>query len=255
MASDLSQRWMTAVADMTAVTGLCWRSLLEQFNVLKSIFSAAFSVFGKPLSLFFQGSAAACVLCTDFLKYLRVNVVTLKPCIESPPLNPSVEIILTYNYCLRDVTINYALISLMQFTILVHRMATMSIVLSTIYLWSFQVALCRSVGCVGVSVVWSAQMGILLHYRRRQQAKRIPSSATAQYWYRTSMACGIAAWIYYAAIAEPITTVAHLCALAMGIVVDMVLQLCEPPRFPPLPPLPPAIVFTGDAGGGDQTFG
>ncbi len=197
MATDLSpQRWMTAVADVTTVT---IGSLIGQLNAFNSHFSTAFSVFGKSLSLFFQRSSATCVLYTDFLKSLRVSFVFLKPCIESPPLNPSVENILTYNYCLRDAAINYALIALMQITVLVHRMAAKSMVLSTLYLWTFQVVLCRGVGCVGVSVVWSAQMGILVHYRQRQQAKRIFGSATARSCYTMSMTCGIAAWIYYAA--------------------------------------------------------
>ena len=258
MVADFSHRWMTAVADAHAMTiGSLWRSLTERFNVFNSIFSTAFNVFGKSPSLFFKGPTAACVFFKDFLKGLQANSVAFKPCIESSSFNPSVENILTYNYCLRDVIINYSLIAVMQITVLVHRLATISIVLSTLYLWIFQVALCRGMGCVGVSVVWSAQMGILFHYRQRGQSKSI--STIARCWYYTSMTCGIAAWMYYAAIAEPLTTVAHLCSMAKGLLLDMALQLCEPPGFPPLPPLPlpPSIVFTGDeySGGGDETLG
>ena len=47
-----------------------------------------------------------------------------------------------------------------------------------------------------------------------------------------SIAAGFIAWIYYAVIEEPITTIAHVCALAMGFLVDIVAQRWEIDRRP-----------------------
>jgi hypothetical protein len=216
-----------------------WRSFFRSFDTFCSDISTALSVMGElPILVF--GSTATCALCKNFMN----KALDLKPCIEEPPVNPSIQEILTYNYCLRDVLINYSIIAVIQITTLVQGMPAISIALSTFYLWTFQVVLCRGVGCIGVSIVWSAQMGILFRYRRRRQATRTGSSSIALYWYRASMTCGIASWAYYAAVSEPITTVAHLSALAMGCFLDVVVQLVEPPPFPSPAPPPPIITST-----------
>ena len=153
-------------------------------------------------------------------------------CNNSCPLHPSFEEILTYNHCLIDIVINYALIVLLQSTLSFHTIPKKIVVCSTIYLWVFQIVLCFVVGCVGVSVIWSAQMGILIHHRRHRLAAISPAKSALQeefpLWagrlFRLSLVMGFTAWVYYAVIEKPITTLAHFCALAMGLLLDALTQ-------------------------------
>ena len=151
-------------------------------------------------------------------------------CNKTCPLNPSLHQIFTYDDCSTDIAINYILIVLLQGTILLHDFPISTTVLSTIYLWAFQITLCLIVGCIGVSVVWSSQMGILIHNRYFRTASSHPSWSICLFY--ASIAAGFIAWIYYAVIEEPITTIAHVCALAMGVLVDIVAQRWEINRRP-----------------------
>jgi hypothetical protein len=121
----------------------------------------------------------------------------------------------------------------MQATVFLHRIPTKIMVFSTIYLWVFQITLCFIVGCVGVSVVWSAQLGILINHRRHHSATKISTNEKTRLWamrlYRVSLVIGFTAWVYYAVIEEPITTLAHFCALAMGLLLDALTQRWMPP--------------------------
>ncbi len=147
-------------------------------------------------------------------------------CNNSSPLHQSLETILTYNHCVQDIVINYSLILLLQITVVFHGMRIKIVAGSTIYLWVFQVILCLIVGCVGVSVVWSAQLGILIHYRLHRLAANplIPADLLARGLYRLSLVMGFTAWVYYAVVEEPIATLAHFCALVMGLLLGILAQ-------------------------------
>ena len=79
-------------------------------------------------------------------------------------------------------------------------------VINTLYLWAFQIGLCLDVGCVGVNVVWSAQMGILIHYCRPSIKATPPASTTpfSDWAYFVAHSSSSVVWIYYAVIEEPI---------------------------------------------------
>ena len=152
----------------------------------------------------------------------------------SIPLHQSLENILTYNHCVEDIIINYILILLLQITILFHEMGNKIVACSTIYLWGFQVMLCFIVNTVGVSVIWSAQLGILIHHRGHRVAARIRAeSPWAGRLFRLSLVIGGTAWIYYAVLYAPRTTLAHFCALVMGLLMDKLAQHWNN-RTPPL---------------------
>jgi hypothetical protein len=240
------------------------RRIFEHFTAYAGNFAS---------NIFSTSSVAVKSAQIEFSRALHSNnIFIFLPCATPCPTHPSVLQILTYNRCARDIGINYTLIALLQFAVCAQGMSVPIIILSTMYLWLFQVVLCLAVGCIGVSVVWSAQMGILLHSSRGRQAaaQHAPAnticghspgatataaaSATAaagearaaaaaarraRRLRAAAVACGAAAWAYYAATAEPITTAAHLCAFAMGVAVDAVAQRFEPPP-PPLPLPPPA---------------
>ena len=154
-------------------------------------------------------------------------------CNNSCPLHPSLEEILTYDHCVTDIVINYALILLLQVTVLLHRIPTKIVACTTIYLWVFQVTLCLIAGCVGVSVVWSAQLGILIHHRRHRLATKPSLHEEPRLWatrfHIASLVIGFTSWVYYAVIEDPISTLAHFCALAMGLLLDALTQRWIPP--------------------------
>jgi hypothetical protein len=143
-------------------------------------------------------------------------------CNRTCPLSPSLDQILTYDYCNTDIFINYALILLLQAAVLLHDIPAVINAFSTLFLWSFQIALCSIVGCVGVSVVWCAQMGILINNRHFRSGNDDSLCTWSAWIYAVSLASGFISLVYYAVIEEPITTVAHICALGMGIFVDKV---------------------------------
>jgi hypothetical protein len=127
-----------------------------------------------------------------------------------------------------DIMINYALIVLLQTAVLSLGVQCHKMFISTLYLWAFQILLCLAVGCIGVSVVWSAQFGYLLHnrYFRSHKVADHPSTLQTLFFHLSLCSCMIA-WFYYAVIEEPITTIAHLCAVAMGYLMDFVSVLWE----------------------------
>jgi hypothetical protein len=155
------------------------------------------------------------------------------PCADSCPVNPSLEQILTYDYCDKHFLINYSLILLLQATVLVHKIPAKIVACSTIYLWAFQIILCLIVGCVGVSVVWSAQLGILIHHRWHRFRGKSTLHEEVPLWsgilFYFSLVVGFTAWIYYAVTWEPITSLAHFCAVIMGFLLDALAQRWVPP--------------------------
>jgi hypothetical protein len=89
-----------------------------------------------------------------------------------------------------------------------------------------QIVLCLGEKCTGVSVVWSAVVGSIatVFAAVRCCSVRVPVSpppSTAPVV--VAVVCGaaslysLALWVFYAATAPPITTVAHAAAVALGV--------------------------------------
>ena len=70
---------------------------------------------------------------------------------------------------------------------------------------AFQIVLCLALGCVGVSIVWCAEMGWVLKMRGSEAG-----------WKMQVLCVDVGALLFYAFASEPITTVAHVAAIAMG---------------------------------------
>ena len=70
---------------------------------------------------------------------------------------------------------------------------------------AFQIVLCLALGCVGVSIVWCAEMGWVLKMR-----------GTEAGWKKQVLCVDVGALLFYAFASEPITTVAHVAAIALG---------------------------------------
>ena len=128
--------------------------------------------------------------------------------------------ILTYAGCTDvDIFLNYSVLGFNTLVLTIvclnapsNPMGTLLAPLITVGLLVFQIALCMVVGCSGISVVWSAQAGYVMVNggRGRMQA--------------ASCLVSLALGLYYLITAALITSVAHLCAAALGAVVAVVIS-------------------------------
>ena len=99
---------------------------------------------------------------------------------------------------------------------------------------AFQIILCLAVKCVGVSIVWCSTLGwlimLLLFMKYHPNDPPTGSSTlveqndlnTISRYYQThvKLLTGVdgIVLLYYAVVAETITTVAHVCAIILGVV-------------------------------------
>lgn len=123
---------------------------------------------------------------------------------ECPQLNvlARTECILTYDHNVWHVAINYSLVLL---SVLATRQRSGFIFVGLI---SFQVGLCLWLMCAGVSIVWCAIAGWMLCERRQAVEER---------WRDIVLVLDGSAILYYALVAPLLTTVAHACAVLLGI--------------------------------------
>ena len=128
------------------------------------------------------------------------------------------------------MTINYSVLTLMQICILylgLHSKNT--IVLNTTFLLVFQVSLCLLTGCVGVSLVWSANAGIVF----MNICWLIKSEGYEKVSTRINIAVfalivSTAAWTFYLIASDHwITSFAHFCAFFLGVGIDFLVAVTE----------------------------
>lgn len=151
--------------------------------------------------------------------------------------------ILTYGGERNDILINYALFVLNTVWCYYALVATTCAdrpttrrsyyytlsAMSLVFVVVFQVVLCLIVGCSGISVVWCAQAGWIVHQRyhhhccqTREAVVIIPSMEIIV------LVVDVLAILYYAVTMEAITTVAHVCALALGSLLSLLVTIRAP---------------------------
>jgi len=91
---------------------------------------------------------------------------------------------------------------------------------SLAFVFAFQIVLCLVVGCLGISLTWCAILGWILIEWWREQTTRctcdvLPSRGIAA-------VMDLIAIIYYCVVDPPITTVAHVLAILLGITLETV---------------------------------
>ena len=114
-----------------------------------------------------------------------------------------------------------------------------TLIILVVLLLLFQVVLCIFVGCTGISIVWSSLIGYYGYYisrkwflyktdnqhnvliQQNQESNKSPSigSCFANTIVALSFLIGVAVWIYYAIFASMITSLAHFCALVLGVLI------------------------------------
>lgn len=137
--------------------------------------------------------------------------------------------ILTYDGSTTDIIINYTMLAInLLITAFVNRhqgVLWWVNVLLTAFLFAFQIVLCLVIGCMGISVVWSAQFGyygVLAAFGKRPITEQKELLCAVLF----GVVATLLTWLYYLVTAEAITTVAHLCAALMGALIGRkILQL------------------------------
>ena len=147
-------------------------------------------------------------------------------------MNETLLGILTYDGCTNDIFLNYVALAINTLTLIRlshHLQSSYSYrsirhvwILLTLFLLVFQVVLCLFVGCSGISIVWSAQIGFCWSFR----SSYFPSSENVLLRLllgtSTLLDCGL--WIYYYVIADQLTSIAHGCAVLLGILLAWIVH-------------------------------
>ena len=145
---------------------------------------------------------------------------------------PLVWAVLTYDCEFGlDCFINYSLCILMSavFAIVTraHFLPVWRVVFPLAFFVAFQLSLCCFITtCAGVSVVWNALLGSSGAIWACDGHGASPNSRTrVRALLFASGFCCIVANVYYAVVEEPITTLAHGLAIALGVLVDRLVSL------------------------------
>jgi hypothetical protein len=164
--------------------------------------------------------------------------------------------ILTYQGSQKDIILNY---SLLVANVVVCSITTASnahygtsrglerkLVASgaLVFVAAYQINLCLFVGCSGISIIWCAIAGWILGEGRRRacmpggsESRAMEASPWNRYisllvWERVMLAANVIVIIYYACVTEAITTVAHLCAILMGVLLSLAsIRIFDPDYF------------------------
>jgi hypothetical protein len=150
----------------------------------------------------------------------------------SEGIGPQIGAILTYDSSDLDIGFNYSawIISLLPCFLLDFYLPTYfqlsrhHWILLQLSLFVFQVGLCLAVDCRGISIVWSANCGYSTYfaYKMRYGSYLYEKKALEMIKLTAivSLLWCLALWIYYAVTADASTSIAHLCAILLGIVLS-----------------------------------
>lgn len=151
-------------------------------------------------------------------------------------LNGRLSCILTYHGSERDIMINYivlivnlicCVVSIRFHSQQVPEKACKLIrfaLLSLISVAVFQICLCLVIGCAGISIIWCAMAGWMVSEHQNLK-KRQEVNVSMLQWEKTDLfvfVLNTGVIIFYAFVTEPITTVAHSCALVLGVMLSMI---------------------------------
>jgi hypothetical protein len=167
-------------------------------------------------------------------------------CSSSNDVLSRIGCILTYGGERNDILINYALFilntvwcyfTLLATTTCADRPPTVRgsyycthSTMSLVFIVAFQVVLCLIFGCSGISIVWCAQAGWILHQRyhahfQDYQTREVVIPPITEI---IVLVVGVLAILYYAVTVEAITTVAHVCALVLGSLLSLLVTMRAP---------------------------
>lgn len=149
--------------------------------------------------------------------------------------------ILSYGGSTPDIVINYVVCSVVLFAagraqlrdVEASRASLCWASSALAFVIAFQLGLCTVIGCTGISIIWNAAAGYAVIFELRAGPLRVwgeevgiptrhrahgrPPARPAPTLVAALVLCA-AADVFYAAVAPPLTTAAHGCALVLGAV-------------------------------------
>ena len=153
---------------------------------------------------------------------------------DSSHLSHEVIAILTYDGSFENVLINYTMLVVTLYTLLLLQPISqlprysMFLLASSVFLITYQIGLCLLVQCVGISIVWSAYSGMIysiLHDHAKRSEEPLDENILFQV--RLQFLGVLSVWMYYLFVEEIITTVAHILAFFLGIIITyLYIWLC-----------------------------
>ena len=140
-----------------------------------------------------------------------------------------IECIVTYGGSISDICINYTLlvldITFCAWWLTMRHQNVRKPLTSLIIVAIYQVLLCFFLGCSGVSIVWCAVIGWYIHKSRCVVGQR--NSEQYHIWYELLLLLpNASALLYYAITSEVITSIAHICALLLGMGMSKLEECC-----------------------------
>ena len=152
-------------------------------------------------------------------------------------MTKTVSSILNYEGCRVDVAINYVALIFSFFpSILQLYYLPLDYGTHIRYLWlplvsflfAFQIELCLNVGCSGISIVWSALCGFNIFLYLRIKHRYTDNLGHNQYLHIAmvlSTVYSTIAWVYYAIVSDALTTIAHICAILLGVIFAILFEI------------------------------
>jgi hypothetical protein len=137
--------------------------------------------------------------------------------------------IFAYDGDTRDIAINYAVLGIdmiMSYVVFLawpdQRKKRTPAALSLLFVIVLQLVICWWVACSGISVVWCAVCGWMLHEKRQPPPFELEGLRkwAASTVHVLIIPLNIAVIVYYALVANILTTVAHFCAMVLGVLLS-----------------------------------
>lgn len=147
-------------------------------------------------------------------------------CVEDT-LSSNIECILTYkgdgdfmvvNYSLLVLNMGHCFLKLSSERIECHPKRWKFALLSLLFSVVFQISLCLMVRCSGISIVWCAIVGWILFHSTPTNSESGARVHRLKMMEWIILIVNVSVIIYYAVVLPVITTVAHLLAIVMGVV-------------------------------------
>ena len=140
-------------------------------------------------------------------------------------LVPKLGCIATYNSSLDEMALNYAVLIVTTLSVFSTGPAWPRLC-CVVFLVAFQVTLCLWLSCAGVSVVWASLASLIFVDARRSRGApaRLRLAVCASV---------VGVVVYYAVVSVALTTIAHLCAVALGFLLERVVLRRYRPKLGP----------------------
>jgi hypothetical protein len=163
-----------------------------------------------------------------------MEVVPPQGCSADGDISERIRCIVTYGGHTPDIVVNYFMLA-MNWIGCMALLPPARHIFSFVFAWIFQIGLCLGLaytsddgmGCAGISIVWCAMAGWMWQQQQQRQHQptlRKRSSQDNPLLWRLLVVSNVLVVGYYYVTEEMITTVAHVLAVILGILLSWLLR-------------------------------